>query len=196
VKDNPTRHRILDAAAATMRERGFARATTRHVAQQAGVSEALLYKYFADRTDMMLAVLRERTTAFTELAAAVADHSGSLEDGLVRIARAAVGLYTGNFPMLASIFSDTEMFARHRDALQSRGGGPQHVNLMIEGWLVEERSAGRIAAGADTYAGAALLAGSCMQHAFLGHMGWAARRSDEEAARSFARSALAALLAP
>ena len=45
-----------------------------------------------------------------------------------------------------------------------------------------------VPAGADHYAAAALLVGSCLQHAFLGHMGWAERRGDDEAARGMARA--------
>ena len=55
-----TRDRILDAAAHVMRTRGFARTTTREIARAAGYSEATLYKHFQDKTDLFLAVLKER----------------------------------------------------------------------------------------------------------------------------------------
>ncbi len=187
------REALLDAAAAIMREHGIARTRTRNVAQRAGYSEATMYKHFADKTDLMLAVLRERSTAFTQLAAALADHSGTLEDGLARIARAAIAFYIGNFPMLASIFADPRVLDGHRDALRTRGLGPHHVNEAVAAYLRSEVDAGRIRADADLYAGAGLLVGACMQHAFLGHMGWAEQRPAEAAAVSFARTALAGL---
>ena len=188
-----TREALLDAAAAIMRERGYARTRTRHVAERAGYSEATLYKHFADKTALMLAVLQERSGAYTQLSAALGSHAGSAEDGLARIARAAIAFYADNFPMLASLFSDPPMLAAHTDGLRSRGLGPYRVNEAMIGWLEAEVAAGRIAAQADLYAAAGLLIGACMQHAFLGHMGWPAQRADDRAARSFARTVLAEL---
>jgi AcrR family transcriptional regulator len=187
------REALLDAAAAIMREHGIARTRTRNVAERAGYSEATMYKHFADKTDLMLAVLRERSTAFTQLAAALADHSGSVEEGLTRIARAAIAFYIDNFPMLASIFADPRVLDGHKEALRDRGLGPHHVNEAVAGYLRSEVDAGRIRPGADLYAGAGLLVGACMQHAFLGHMGWADQRPAEAAARSFARTVIEGL---
>jgi len=187
------REALLDAAAAIMREHGIARTRTRNVAQLAGYSEATMYKHFADKTDLMLAVLQERSTAFTQLAAALADHSGSIEEALTRIARAAISFFIDNFPMLASIFADPHVLDGHRDALKVRGLGPHRVNEAVAAYLQSEVDAGRIGAEADLYAGAGLLIGACMQHAFLGHMGWADQRPAEAAARSFARTAIQGL---
>jgi AcrR family transcriptional regulator len=187
------REALLDAAAAIMREHGIARTRTRNVAERAGYSEATMYKHFADKTDLMLAVLRERSTAFTHLAVALADHSGTVEEALTRIARAAIAFYIDSFPMLASIFADPQVLDGHRHALKARGLGPQHVNLAVATYLQSEVDEGRIKADADLYAGAGLLIGACMQHAFLGHMGWADQRPAEEAAQSFARTALRGL---
>ena len=184
------REALLDAAAAIMREHGIARTRTRNVAQRAGYSEATMYKHFADKTDLMLAVLQERSTAFTQLAAALADHSGSLEEALTRIARAAIAFYVDNFPMLASIFADPQVLDGHRDALRERGLGPHHVNEAVAAYLRSEMEAGRIGPDSDPYAGAGLLVGACMQHAFLGHMGWADQRTAEAAAVSFARTVI------
>jgi AcrR family transcriptional regulator len=48
------RNQILDAAAQVISERGFARATTRAIAETAGVSEGTLYNYFANKEDLLL----------------------------------------------------------------------------------------------------------------------------------------------
>jgi AcrR family transcriptional regulator len=189
-----TRDALLDAAATIMREHGYARTRTRHVAQTAGYSEATLFKHFADKTTLMLAVLQERSTAFTQLAAALDDHRGSVEDGLARIARAAIDFYSDNFPMLASLFSDPPMLAAHNAALRRQQAGPHQVNEAVIGYLQAEVEAGRLDPDADLYAAAGLLVGGCMQHAFLGHMGWPARRPDTRAARSFARTAITGLV--
>ena len=189
-----TRDVILDAAAGVMRERGLANVTTRQIAAAAGFSEATLYKHFADKIELMLAVLQERSTGFTELAAALARPAGDdLEQRLTAVARAAIVFYTDNFPMLASIFSDRTILAAHTDGLRKHGLGPHKVNETIADYLRAEADAGRIKPDADLYAAAGLLTGACLQHAFLGHMGWADRRDDEAAARSFARTVLEGL---
>src|SRR5215831_3153938 len=59
-RPTPTRETILDAADQVMHTLGLANATTREIAQAAGLSEAALYKYFDDKTDLFLCVLRER----------------------------------------------------------------------------------------------------------------------------------------
>ena len=61
------REALLDAAAKIMRDQGYARTRTRHVAQLAGYSEATLYKHFIDKTALMLAVLQERSAPFVQL---------------------------------------------------------------------------------------------------------------------------------
>jgi hypothetical protein len=141
----------------------------------------------------MLAVLQERSPAFHQLAEALRNHAGSLEDALTRIAVAAIAFYSDNFPMLASIFSDPPLLAAHRGSLRAQNLGPHQVNEAVIVFLRAEVEAGRIGTSPDLYAAAGLLVGACMQHAFLGHMGWAARRADEEAARSFARTVIRGL---
>lgn len=190
---NNAREALLDAAAEIIREKGIARTRTRNVAQRAGYSEATMYKHFADKTDLLLAVLRERSTAFHELAGALADHRGEPVDGLRRIAVAAIAFYDDNFPMLASIFADQQMLAGHKEAMHSRGVGPYQVNEAVAAYLQQEVDAGRITPEADLYAVAGLLVGACMQHAFLEHMGWPGQRSAADAATSFAQAALKGL---
>ena len=191
-----TRDVILDAAAGVMRERGLASATTRQIAAAAGFSEATLYKHFADKVELMVAVLQERSAGFAELTAALDDPGGQdLEDRLTAVAVAAIVFYTDNFPMLASIFSDRTILAAHKDGLRRLGIGPHGVNEAVAAFLAGQVEAGRVRAGTDLYAAAGLLVGACMQHAFLGHMGWDDRRDDEAAARSFAATLSAAIAA-
>ena len=117
---------ILDAAAGLMRERGLAATTTRQIAAAAGFSEATLYKHFADKADLMVAVLHERSGGFAQLTAALDGLAGAatLEAGLTAVARAAILLYHDNFPMLASVFSDRTLLSAHQDGLRRHGAGP------------------------------------------------------------------------
>jgi len=61
-KSEETRTRILDAALAVFRERGFERATMREVAQSAGVAVGAAYYYF-DSKDAIVLAFYERSQA-------------------------------------------------------------------------------------------------------------------------------------
>ncbi|ROT34338.1 TetR/AcrR family transcriptional regulator [Micromonospora sp. HM5-17] len=196
-----TRDRILDAAAHVMRTRGLARTTTKEIARAAGCSEAALYKYFRDKADLFLAVLSERTpnspvAMFDGLRQRVG--RGLLRETLEEVARAAVDFYHHTFPIGASLFSEPELLAAHREALRRYGIGPQHVVDTLADYLVAEQHQGGIRPDADPQAAAALLLGACFQRAFLCH--FVDRPDDEDARRSFAasltRTLLAGLLAP
>jgi AcrR family transcriptional regulator len=165
-----TRDRILDAAAHVMRTRGLARATTKEIAKAAGFSEAALYKHFPDKTGIFLAVLAERTAGnLRPLRAGLADRVGvgTVEDTLAEFARAAVAFYAESFPIAASLFSEPQLLAAHREAIRERNAGPQHVSLSLAAYLTAEQKLGRVHPDADPDAGAALLVGACLQHAFL-----------------------------
>jgi AcrR family transcriptional regulator len=67
---------VVDAAARVFDERGYAAATTNHVAEEAGVSIGSLYQYFASKDDLLVA-LAERHVA--EVLPAVRTRLGDLE---------------------------------------------------------------------------------------------------------------------
>ncbi|WP_040699633.1 TetR/AcrR family transcriptional regulator [Nocardia vinacea] len=62
-KDSATRRTLLDATARVMTEEGYAAATTRRVAAEAGVKPALVHYYFPTMEDLFLAVFSEGTEA-------------------------------------------------------------------------------------------------------------------------------------
>ena len=181
-----TRDVILDAAAEVIRTRGLANATTREIAKAAGYSEATLYKHFAGKIELLLAVLHERTPGLARLARAVQDADEDLATGLTAIANAMITFYTDTFPMLASIFSDPSILAAHTSDMRKLGAGPHKANEAVIAYLIRQQGRGAVRADADVYAAAALLLGACFQHAFLGHMQWPERRPDGAAAASFA----------
>jgi len=201
-----TRDRILDAAAHVMRTRGFARTTTKEIARAAGYSEATLYKHFTDKTDLFLAVLKERlpslgSTLGALSAALDADTSSpvgpatreSLASRLAATARGAIAFYEASFPISASVFSEPELLAAHHAAVTRQGAGPQYPVEALARYLRLEQERGRIQAGADCAAAASLLLGSCFQYAFL--RCFAQLPPDPEAAAAHATAIAATLLA-
>ncbi|AQZ67719.1 Transcriptional regulator, TetR family [[Actinomadura] parvosata subsp. kistnae] len=187
-----TRDVILDAAAEVMAEQGLANVTTRQIAKAAGLTEAALYKHFASKADLMVAVMRERSPGFSPLAEALRG-GGDLVGSLTAVARAAIDLYRAGFPMFASVFADPATLAAHKEELRQEGAGPHKANEALAAYLRAEQEAGRVRAGADVRAAAGLLLGACFQYAFLGHMSRAGFADDEEAAASFVRTLLETL---
>ena len=57
-KDVDARTRLIEATAQLMREEGYAAATSRRIAERAGVRSALVYYYFDTMDDLFVAVLR------------------------------------------------------------------------------------------------------------------------------------------
>lgn len=56
--DNGARGRLIEATAKIMRDEGYAAATSRRVATEAGVKQALVYYYFPSMDDLFVEVLR------------------------------------------------------------------------------------------------------------------------------------------
>lgn len=56
--DNGARQRLIEATAKIMRDEGYAAATSRRVATEAGVKQALVYYYFPSMEDLFVEVLR------------------------------------------------------------------------------------------------------------------------------------------
>lgn len=164
-----TRDRILDAAARVMRTRGFARSTTKEIAKAAGYSEPMIYKHFASKTALFLAVLHERLPSFGPLARELAEPPGgrAVRDRLLAIVRAAIALYLDSFPMSASMFAEPGLLAAHRDEAARLDAGPHRPLAAVTEYLRAEQCRGRVAPDADCAAAAGLLLGACFQYAFL-----------------------------
>jgi AcrR family transcriptional regulator len=181
-----TRDRILDAAASVMRDRGVAQATTKEIARAADCSEALLYKHFPSKTALLLHVLRERMPAF---AAEAAPGERTVEANLATVAHGALRFYLRGFPMMASAVAQPELMAALRASLAEHGAGPGRPVDAVAAYLAAEQRLGRVAAGADPEATAALLMGACFQQGFLAYFA-----GGTEAPKALADKLVAALM--
>lgn len=157
------RDTILDAAASVMRDKGIARATTKEIARVAGYSEALLYKHFADKQDIYLAVLRERVGGLANSSELIG--RGAVRDNLVEITHGLMRFYGTTFPIFGSLLSDRALLDGWREAMTGRGGGPRSPLRMLEAYLQGEAALGRVPDGVDVKAAAALLCGGAFQQA-------------------------------
>ncbi|WP_405531950.1 TetR/AcrR family transcriptional regulator [Streptomyces avidinii] len=210
----PTPERLLDAAEKLMRTSGLANATTKAIAREAGCSEAALYKYFANKEELFVRVLMERTPNAGPLMAALRAGPGEegkegdegdqgvkdveaaegVEEGLTGIARHASLFYADAMPMAASLFAEPALLTRHREGVQEIGAGPHLVLDALAGRLRRELEAGRLRPDADPRAAAALLLGACFQRAFFLHFSGAhVVQPVEEFAPAVARTVWAAI---
>lgn len=63
------RAQIIEAAARVFAQKGFHQATTKEIAQEAGIAEGTIYLYFASKEDLLVAVLTQPTVSlFLEIA--------------------------------------------------------------------------------------------------------------------------------
>jgi AcrR family transcriptional regulator len=69
------RNQILDAAASVFAEKGYHRATTKEIANAAGVSEGTIYNYFANKADLLVSML----TRLVELRELTDELAGALQ---------------------------------------------------------------------------------------------------------------------
>ncbi len=100
------RNQILDAAAAVFAEKGFHRATTKEIAQTAGVSEGTIYNYFASKPDLLIGImtrLAELENLDEELADAL---QSDARDFLIAVFRHRLGLIHQNDEMVQAILPE------------------------------------------------------------------------------------------
>jgi len=77
------RSEILRAGERCIQRYGIRKTTMDDIAREAGMSRPSVYRYFADREDLLLALLSARTRALTERARRFIAQQPSVEDGLV-----------------------------------------------------------------------------------------------------------------
>src|SRR4051812_14070250 len=99
---------LIDAAERLLAERQVAAITTRDIARAAGVSDGVLYNYFADKNELLLAALVQR---YGRVAARFdvdlpTPGSATVEANLAAYARAALDLITEILPVAAGLISD------------------------------------------------------------------------------------------
>jgi AcrR family transcriptional regulator len=168
MEKKPTRERILDAAHGLWTTVGLARTTTKEIARGAGCSEAALYKYFAGKEELFVAVLAERLPRLSPLLERLTADPGerTVEENLTEIARRAALFYAESFPIAASLYAETRLKARHDAAMRRLDTGPHRPLESLDAYLRAEQAAGRVHPEADTFAAASLLLGACAQRAF------------------------------
>jgi AcrR family transcriptional regulator len=162
------RDRILAGTAAVIKERGMAAATTKQIAQAAGVSEGSIYNHFANKSELIAATMGEVTggirSAMTRLFGRVG--KGTLEENLTEYAVACVAFFQELLPIVGHVLGSRDMLRSAREDGTGVHNAVQGAAALTR-YLEEERRAGRIGPDANPPQIAFALLGACQQYAFL-----------------------------
>jgi AcrR family transcriptional regulator len=141
VRGEATRRRILDAARDVLLERGHSGATTRAVADEAGVRVSLVHYHFGSKQRLLLEVLQRENAALLERQRAMYDAPGPLADKW-RVASDFLDedVRSGYVPLLwelwAAGLSDETLAAGWREAM---GGWRSLLESVFAAWAQEFR---------------------------------------------------------
>jgi AcrR family transcriptional regulator len=163
------RDHILEAAHRVIAEHGLAAASTRAIAEEAGIGAGTLYNYFEDRLKLLAhSIFRRAHIAFGPLADLPSRAgTGSIAGNLRFFARRLTGVLDELVPLFSAAFSDIELMGALRREMASSPAhrGPFAGNA-VERYLLAERALGRVSPDVDCAAAAALVAALCHDRAF------------------------------
>ena len=157
-----TRQALLDAALQVFLERGFARATTREIAQTAGVAEGTIYRHFADKHALFHDVFVSRMGEAAEELLRFRERAGreTVRDNLVHLFTLVGGMQEQLSSLMASMWADPELAknvsARARE-LAPEGFVPPGPVSMVAEYIRAEQGLGRIRSDVDATEAAAVV---------------------------------------
>jgi AcrR family transcriptional regulator len=142
-----TRARLITATVEVVREVGYAHATTRAIAQRAGVAEGTIYRHFPDKAALFFAAVFERNSALLEGLSGLADRAGertveaTLTETLLRLASLRAEL----LPLELALLTDPELARRRRQAVTAlRTGKLLGPPQFIADYFRAEQQLGRV----------------------------------------------------
>ena len=143
VVDNSTATRLPRAAAALFREKGFASATTRELAERLGIQKASLYHHIRSKEDLLYAISME---SLSHIRAAVeraySDAYATPEERLKSMIVAHVTTALSDRDLHATMLTELRALSsdRRRKVLDAR----DEYESLLRDAVLEEQEAGRI----------------------------------------------------
>jgi AcrR family transcriptional regulator len=153
-----TRARLLDATLAVVAEEGYAHASTRAIAERAGVAEGTIYRHFPDKTALFFAAALEPSADVLAWVEGLPGRAGTstveanLEQALLRLAE----LESHVLPLEIALAADPQLARQRRAALQP-GTTPPGPPAALAAYLAAERDLGRVSPGVDPTSAAVVL---------------------------------------
>ena len=118
-----TRARLIEATRSVVRDVGYAHASTRAIAQAAGVAEGTIYRHFPDKASLFFATVLEANAPVVAWVATLPARAGedTVEANLTDAATRLAGLRDQIIPLELAIAADPELAAQRRRGLEVRG---------------------------------------------------------------------------
>jgi len=146
-----TRQQLLDAAVSVFSRMGYARATTREIAQTAGVAEGTIYRHFADKRELFREALASVNPMVLDEFLGLAELAGqaTIRDNLIRFITVLEDIERSVAPLQASMWSDAELAQGLVPEGQPAAGGPGMALKPLAAYLAAEQKLGRIREDVD-----------------------------------------------
>jgi AcrR family transcriptional regulator len=155
-----TRARLIDATRSVVREVGYAHASTRVIAQAAGVAEGTIYRHFPDKASLFFAAVLESNAPIIEWVTALPERAGkgTVEENLVDAAVQLAGLRDQIVPLELAIAADPELAAHRRKVIADAGPSlPPGPPEAVAAYLAAEQRLGRVRGDVDPREAAGIL---------------------------------------
>jgi AcrR family transcriptional regulator len=173
-----TRQVLIDAATEVFVKRGFARATTKEIAQTAGLAEGTIYRHFDDKYALFHEVFLARSGETVEELARFPERAGqgSVRDNLDDLLRLISSMAEHAASLMASMWADPEVARRFNIYVQERApegfeAGPVGI---VAAYIRAEQELGRIRGDVTAADAAAVVASvpfaSAMDRALRDHL--------------------------
>lgn len=153
--------KILEAAEALFREKGYAATTTREVSERAGVAAGTLFLYVKDKVDLLLWVYAQKIRATISeiekrLATGKKHATGVSKDAWEK---EALGFFQPFFRLYAKDPATAQEFVKQQMFASGESGARERNDFLalIAGWLERGKSAGFISPTAPSQTVAATL---------------------------------------
>ncbi|MEP7378654.1 MAG: helix-turn-helix domain-containing protein [Chloroflexota bacterium] len=153
-----TKARLLDAALTVVGEVGYARASTRAIADRAGVAEATIYRHFPDKTALLFAAALEPSADVVDWISGLPALAGTstLESNLTAALLKLAELESRILPLEVALQADPLLSQRRRAVLEGAKDLPGPPGALAS-YLAAERELGRVAPAVDPVEAAVVL---------------------------------------
>ena len=149
-RGNRTRARLIEATRAVVAEVGHAHASTRAIAERAGVAEGTIYRHFPDKTALLFEAAvspgRDVMQWMENLPgrAGTATVEANLASALLRLAE----LEADMLPLELALRTDPVLLRRRQDAIATNNP-PPGPPAALAAYIAAERDLGRVSSDVD-----------------------------------------------
>jgi len=147
-----TRARLVDATSDVVRRVGYARATTRAIADAAGVAEGTIYRHFTHKNELFFAAVFERNAPILEWVTGLPARAGTrtVREHLGELMTRLVGLRAELLPLELALRADPQLAREHaalvKAMTEAAATGPPEL---VAAYLSAEQGLGRVRSDVD-----------------------------------------------